>query len=185
MHRYFEIYRKIEELIIKANKKDIVLPDLCTLDNIIITPNGDVEFIDYDGMQIGKYDKVLGLSTSLGDPIKYLTSKKFSSFPYHLTKELDKTSLTILMFLCIFGIDLTKIGVINPVDGKAITLKDTFDFLGIDDIEFMNKVEANLSLDKAGSFLTNDLYRIANNYNMAAFNAPFNPGMYIKRLSRK
>ncbi len=49
----------------------------------------------------------------------------------------------------------------------------------------MNKVEANLSLDKAGSFLTNDLYRIANNYNMAAFNAPFNPGMYIKKLSRK
>ena len=82
-------------------------------------------------------------------------------------------------------IDLTKIGFIDPVNGKAITLKDMFDFLGIDDIEFMNKVEANLSLDKEGSFLTSDLHRIASNYNMKASNAPFKPGMYIKRLTKK
>ncbi len=71
------------------------------------------------------------------------------------------------------------------MNGQVITLKTLFDFLGIDDIEFMNNVEANLSLDKVGSFLTSDLHRIANNYNMKAFNAPFKPGMYIKRLTKK
>jgi hypothetical protein len=91
--------------------------------------------------------------------------------PQHFSTELDKTSLTILMFLTVFNVDLNTVGRIDP-DGNLITLKYIFDYLNISDEQFMNKVAANLSLTEKGTFLAPDLYRIARDYFMLAYPLP-------------
>lgn len=182
---YFKLYTKIEELVARANKLGIVNPDLCTCDNIIVMPNGKIKMIDYDGMQIGENDRAIALSTSLGDPINYVTSPKYVNGFFHFTKELDKTSLTILMFLWIFNVDLLKVGQYNPFTGSVVSIKDIFDIIGIDDESFMNKVAANISSDKKGSYLSDDLYRIVSNYDMIAFNVPGMEDQCLKKLIKK
>ena len=185
LNAYFKLYTKIEELVARANKKGIVMPDLCTCDNIMFTSDGKVKLIDYDGMQIGEKDKAIVLSTSLGDPMRYVVNPKYLDGYFHFTKELDKTSLTILMFLWIFNVDLLKVGQYNPFTRTHFSIKDIFDILGIDDERFMNKVAANISDDKKGSYLSDDLYRIVNNYDMMATKVPGFSDGYIKRLTKK
>lgn len=186
LRHYYELYKKIVEVVIKGNKEGIVFPDLCTSGNIIVLPDGNIKFIDYDGMQLGLKDRGIGLSTSLGNVMKYLMSSKFNDGSCRFTQEVDKTSLVILMFLLVFNMDLTKIGMYNPFDKKTITLKDMFDLLGIDDPVFMNKVADTLSTDKNGVFLQDELYRLSQEYEMRT--TPINIGgkeAYIKKLIHK
>ncbi len=185
LNAYFKLYAKIEEIVARANKKGIVIPDLCTCDNIIFTPDGKAKLVDYDGMQLGENDRAIALSTSLGDPIKYLIGPKYVNGYFHFTKELDKTSLTILMFLWIFNVDLLKVGTFNPYTRSFLTTKDVFDILGIEDERFMNKVEANMSDDKKGSYLADDLYRITQNYDMMATYVPSMGDQCFKTLTKK
>ena len=185
LNAYFKLYTKIEELVARANKLGIVMPDLCSCDNIMVTPDGKVKLIDYDGMQIGEKDKALALSTSLGDPLSYITNPKYVNGYFHFTKELDKTSLTILMFLWIFNIDLLKVGQYNPYQGSVVTIKDVFNILGIEDESFMNKVAANISGDRKGSYLADDLYRIVSRYDMMAFKVPGMGDQCLKKLYKK
>ena len=183
LYELFEIYSKLENVVKRSNDHGIVIPDLCTCDNIILLKDGSIKLIDYDGLQVGEEDVTVTMSTSLGDEIKYLFSPKYCKIPYHFTSELDKTSLTILMFLWIFNMDLTRVGHINPTTGKVITVQDIFRGLGIFDEEFMNKVEANISLTQRGSYLAKDLYRIVNNYNMIIYNT--DSGRQAKKLLHK
>ena len=182
---YFRLYTKIEELVARANKLCIVMPDLCTCDNIIFTPEGKVKLIDYDGMQIGNNDRAIALSTSLGDPLKYVVSPKYVNGYFHFTKELDKTSLTILMFLWIFNVNLLRVGEYNPYTHSFVSIKDVFDLLGIEDETFMKKVDANLSLDHKGSYLSDDLYRITQRYDMMSAMIPGMKDQCIKKLIKK
>lgn len=186
---YYELYKKIEEIVKKANQEGIVMPDLCTCDNMIIDQTGNLRFIDFDGMQLGKNDKALSISTSLGNPFDYIQNKKYSDGFFHFTQELDKTSLTKLMFLLIFCIDLNKIGQPNPyANNRLITLKDVFELMGLKDEIFMNKVAKNLSTYEKGEYLEKDLYRIMQNYLMEAYKIPKNyptAGDYIIRLRHK
>ena len=87
--------------------------------------------------------------------------------PQSFTTELDKTSLTILMFLTVFNVDLNTIGMIDP-SGERVTLKYIFDYLNLRDEQFMNKVAANMSLTQKGTFLAPELYRLAKEYYMLA-----------------
>lgn len=183
LHEYAILFRKIEEVVRKAHKLGIVMPDLCTCDNIVLNRDGSLSFIDYDGMQMGEQDVSVCLSTSLGDPMKYLAAPKYSSGMFRFTKELDKTSLTILMFLLVFNLDLNKIGDFNPMTGKFVTIQDIFELLNLKDPVFMNKVAANISLDCRGTFLADDLDRIASEYDMSTFEV--GNDFYIKKLSRK
>ena len=185
LNKYALLYSKIEQVVKKANKVGIVMPDLCTCDNIIILPNGNLKFIDFDGMQFGSKDKSIALSTSLGNPINYIYSKKYSNSFFSFSKELDKTSLTILMFLVVFNINLTKIGQVNPFTGKVVTFNEIFQLLGIEDEVFMNKVALNLSSDKAGVYLEDELFKIARNYDMCVAKLPNMKDSYMKKLIKK
>lgn len=190
LNMYTELYKKIESVVKKANQAGIVMPDLCTCDNIIIQPNNEIKFIDFDGMQFGSKDKSINMSTSLGNPLYYINNPKYCSNEFHFSQELDKTSLTILMFLAIFRIDLKKIGEIDYRTKEKVTLKDVFQMLGIEDYEFMNKVATNLSPTKKGVYLGRDLERIAKNYEMIAYEIPFcfqteNTGQYLMKLHKK
>ena len=186
LHQYYELYKKIEDIVMKANREGIVIPDLCTCDNIYVANDGSLRFIDYDGMQFGPNDCSTGLSTSLGNPNKYFTSRKYSTGFCRFTTELDKTSLTILMFLLVFNINLNKIGELNPYNNHKITLKDVFDSLGITDEVFMNKIAANLSPTQKGVYLQDELFRISQDYSMQVSKIPFSgPDMFLKKLTRK
>lgn len=188
LREYADLFTKIEDVVKRANKVGIVMPDLCTCDNIILSPDGTLKFIDFDGMQFGKNDKSIAYSTSLGHICEYLYSSKFVDGPYHFTQELDKTSLTILMFLVVFNIDLNKVGMVNPFSGKRISLEEVFEQLGLDDDELLRKVKANLSVINRGSYIAEDLRRIAQRYEMRTMEVPkyiCPDGGYIKKLIRK
>ena len=179
LNKYALLYSKIEQVVKKANKVGIVMPDLCTCDNIIIEPNGNLKFIDYDGMQFGSRDRSVALSSSLGNPMKYIYSRKYSNGLFNFNKELDKTSLTILI------VDLTKIGHVNPFTGQIITFNERFNLLGIDDEVFMNKVALNISDDKSGVYLEDELFKIAKNYDMCVAEVPHVKKAYMKKLIKK
>lgn len=185
LRHYADLYAKIEEIVMKANKVGIVMPDLCTCDNIMILPDGSLRFIDFDGMQFGSRDKSMALSTSLGNPMNYAGNRKYDYSFCSFNKELDKTSLAVLMFLLTFNVNLTKVGMIHPTLRVPIRLENVFDDLGIEDKEFLRKIAANISSDRKGYYLQDDLFRIAENYDMVAAELPFMPGQYIKRLIRK
>lgn len=185
LEHYASLFSKIERVVKKANDKGIVIPDMCTCDNIILMPDGSIRFIDYDGMQLGPKDKTITMSTSLGDPRKYLTSSKFSNGMFNFTTELDKTSLTILMFLAVFNINLNKIGCFNPFLCEIVTLKSIFDNLGIKDTDFMEKVDANLSTKRKGYYIASELCRIAEKYRMTTYEIPNHPDNYVKKLRLK
>lgn len=183
---YYELFKKLETIVEKANKLGIVMPDICTCENIIIQKDGTIRIIDYDGNQIGEDDKSICFSTTLEHIREYVHSPKFMPKPQHFSTELDKTSLTILMFLTVFNVDLNTLGRIDP-SGRRITIKYIFDYLNLYDEEFMNKVAANMSLTQEGSFLSEDLYRIAKDYVMLAKPLPsfVVEGGYQKMLFKK
>ena len=164
---YYELFHKLETIIEKANKVGIVMPDLCTCENIIVQKDGNLRIIDYDGNQFGEDDKSICFSTTLKHIREYVKSPKFMVKPQSFTTELDKTSLTILMFLTIFNVDLNTIGMLDP-SGERVTLKYIFDYLNLHDEQFMNKVAAILSLTQKGTFLAPELYRLAKEYYMLA-----------------
>lgn len=58
-------FLSLEDVVKRANEKDIVFPDFLTLENIFIDENDNYQFIDYEGIQIGK-DFVMQLSDGLG-----------------------------------------------------------------------------------------------------------------------
>ena len=184
--QYYELFSKLETIVARANKLGIVMPDICTCENIIISSDGMIKLIDYDGNQIGENDKSICFSTTLKHIREYVQSPKFMPKPQHFSTELDKTSLTILMFLTVFNVDLNTIGMIDGT-GERVTLKYIFDYLNIHDEEFMNKVAANLSLTKKGTFLSQDLYRLARDYVMLARPLPKHvvDGGYQKMLFKK
>lgn len=181
---YFSLYSKIEDIVKRANDSGIVLPDLCTIDNIMILPNKEIKLIDFDGMQFGDDDKSFVFSDNLKHIRSYINSTKFMKKEAHFTKELDITSLTILLFLLVFNVDLNKVGAFEPFTKTKITLKDVFELIGINDPIFMKKVEENLSLKTKGSYLGSDLYRIMKNYQMIAIPSPIE-GMCLKKLFRR
>lgn len=180
LNQYGMLFSNISKAVERANKRNIVFPDLCTCDNIFIN-NGKISFIDFDGLQIGKH-KVYGLSTSLGDESQY-ENKKYKKGEL-FTSELDKKSLVLLYFLVTFNIDLNKIGNINPYTGEVLTLYHIFDMLGLKDFDLMQKVYNTLSSDKPGEYIADDAMRIAEEYNMYCL-GQISEGIYIKKLLKK
>lgn len=176
---YTKIMCDLFEVIKRANKKNVIFPDLCTCDNFFVH-DGKFSFIDYDGIQIENY-KVLSMSTALGDEVQHLISKYFKNGLF--TTELDKKSMLILYFLAVFNIDLNNIGKKVPNTSEIITLKTIFDILGLEDEIFFKKTSDILSSTKNGDYILEDIVRIDKNYDMHAFARTRNG--YIKKLVKK
>ena len=186
LQRFCGIYRQMEKIVINANKLGIVMPDLCAFKNIIITPDDKVLFIDYDGMQFGKKDKAISFAEDdmLGSYKEYNAISKYSNGKFHFTPELDKTSLTVLLFKWIFN-EVICVKALKRKDGinQEDLVSSVFEKLNIQDREFKRKVLANLSDNEPGAFLSEDLERIAKNYTMQATLAK--DGQFIKCLNKK
>lgn len=181
LYKYAEEHFELEKVIKRANKEEIVFPDLLTCDNIFIN-NGKYQFIDYDGIQIGN-NRVLEISTSLGDDRQY-RSLKYMNKNQLYTINLDKKSLILLYYLTVFNIDLNHIGKTFNSDGNIITLDEILNLIGMDDYDFAqatylaiyDKINDNVYLDDL-------VYRIADKYELRILD--ITPNGDIKRLIKK
>jgi len=162
LFKYAEDHLKIEGVV--QRNPNIVFPDLCTCDNIFVDENRDVQFIDYDGLQIGN-NFVCGISTSLGYEDQYLSSNKYFSNG-RFTKELDKKSLIFLYFLTAFNTDLSKVGEIDPYSGETITIEKVLDALNFDDLDVCHKVWKLFQENEENEYLGDDVFRIAERYSV-------------------
>jgi hypothetical protein len=180
LKRYAKVHHKIESVL--RRNKDMVFPDLCTCNNIFIDNKQNIQFIDYDGIQV-KNHRALSLSTALGDAGTILSDKKYFTEDLFYTKELDKKSSIILYFLSTFNIDLTKVGEIDPISGKEVTLDHIFSCINLDDYEICHKVWKIFQNDECNEFLGDDIFRIIDKYDLNIVGIHDN--IYLKKLSKK
>jgi len=181
LYKYAKLHSNIEKVV--KNSPDIVFTDLCSCDNIYIDENNNIQIIDYTDLQI-KNLKTPMISTSLGNQEQYIKSKKYYQNDL-FTKELDIKSLIVLYFLDVFNIDLNSIGKINPMTNKPLTLDDVFYMLNLFDNDFNHKVWKIFKQKSPNEYLGEDIFRIADKYDMLAFRHPFIPDAYIKKLRKK
>lgn len=177
---YANIHSQIENNIKAGNNTGIVFPDLCTTENIRITADGKVFFIDYDGLQI-KQMPAVGFSDFLGTPREVL-SEKYYDYKFGLfTKELDIKSAIFLYFVDVFGINLAAVNRINPETGRIVTLDEIFSIINLNDSDIQQKVWKLFQPAIANEFLGNDLYKLAEKYKLVM---PF-PNAPTKMLIKK
>lgn len=176
-------YAKLEDIIRRANKEGIVVPDMCTKGNIFIQENQEMKLLDFDGIQFGQTDFAPAISSDLGSPMPYFQSSKYSVRPGTFTTEIDKTSLSIFLFLVVFNADLKLLGQYKPEFGRVVTIKDLFGILNIHDQTFMNKIAANMSSNLSGDYLAKDLTRLSHKYDLNIIG--FKNGIPIKKLVLK
>lgn len=177
---YANIHSQIEQNIKDGNDVGIVFPDLCTTENIRVTKDGKVYFIDYDGLQI-KQMPAVGFSSFLGTPDQVLKKKYFDPKTDLFTKELDIKSAFFLYFVDTFGIDLAAVNKINPETGDLVTLDDVFAIINLDDVDIQHKVWKLFHPSIPNEFLGDDFYRIAEEYRLVL---PF-PNAPTKMLIKK
>lgn len=178
---YAKLHSQIEGNIKEGNELGLVFPDLCTTENIIISKDGKVFFIDYDGIQIGSMPAV-GFSTSLGTPKQVLTPKYYDEKTDLFTKELDIKSAIFLYFLDTFSVNLATVGTINPTNGKIVTLDFVFQTINLEDPDIQHKVWLLFQEDKPNEFLGESIYNLAEKY---ALVPDFSTDGMLKKLVRK
>lgn len=177
---FASLYQDVEKVV--RDSKNVVFPDLCTLSNLMVTNDGVVKFIDYDGLQIdGK--KTACISTMLGTHEQYFNPKYLVGDLY--TKELDKKSLIMFYFLVTFNVDLNYVGKINAFTGKVITLDDIFGQIRLEDDDIKHKVWKCFQTDVKNDYLGEDVLRVAQEYDMNAYLHPKKKDTLIKILEKK
>lgn len=182
LYQYAKVYAAIEKPV--RNTSNIVFPDLCTCDNIFISKDKDdfqVQFIDYDGLQVDQYRSIM-ISSSLGDQ-SFLTDKYYKNDFF--TKDLDIKSLTHLYFLAAFNINLSRIGMLNPVTGSNVSLEDMFEFIRLDDWDVMDKVYKIFHEKSVNEYLGDDVFNLAEEYRLVAIPNSHSPIGYVKVLEKK
>lgn len=177
---YAKIHSQIENNIKDGNKLGIVFPDLCTTENIRITDEGKVFFIDYDGLQI-KDMPAVGFSDFLGTPEEVLNSKYYDFETGLFTKEIDIKSAIFLYFLDVFGINLASVNRLNPYTGKIVTLEEIFSIINLQDVDIKQKVWSLYQESVPNEFLGDDIYRLAEKYRLVELF----PNAEIKKLVKK
>lgn len=162
---YAKLHSQIEDNIKVGNELGMVFPDLCTTENIRITKEGKVFFLDYDGLQIKEMPAV-GYSDFLGMPKEVLTDKYYDEKSNLFSKELDVKSAIFLYFVDVFGIDLASINRLNPVTRRVVTFDDIFSIIQLEDVNIQHKVWKLFQPSIPNEFLGADLYRLAENYRL-------------------
>lgn len=186
------LYKKIEEAV-KASS-NIVFPDLCTISNILITNNGDVKLIDYDGLQINNHKAVSVSSNLTGDNpigIDKLTTRESKYFKNGLfTKELDKKSLMYLYLYLVFGTWFSAFlenGMSMPE--KMLARAEAINVLGLrDEKELLEKLDVMVFSERyEDSYLDDTVFHIADKYDLEKIPGfPVKPGLpMINRLVKK
>ena len=176
---YSKVHNEFETILVK--NKQIVFPDICSLDNVYYSKNEGFNFIDYDDFQICK-EKSVVYSTSLGET-------KLSK--YHdlndsdlLTKQVDIKSSIILYFLITYNLDLNKVGEVNPYTKKRITLQDVFEIVNLDDSRMYDIVQKIYNKDVLNEFLGDSIMKLSEKYRIEVLGKYPNTTSYIKVLKK-
>ncbi len=177
---YANIHSQIENNIKEGHKLGIVFPDLCTTENIRITDEGKVVFIDYDGLQIKEIPAV-GFSDLLGTPEEVLSEKYYDFETGLFTKEIDIKSAIFLYFVDVFRINLASVNRMNPYTRKIVTLDEVFSIINLQDVDIQQKVWRLYQTSIPNEFLGDDIYKLAEKYKLVELfpNAP------IKKLVKR
>ncbi len=165
LYFFASIFEKLENTISRANGADIVFPDLANPGNFIFDKNGNFKLIDYDGMQI-KDNKSMVIARVLSSDGQYNKVSKYGNGHFLYTPELDKKSIIILYMIFVFHVKLTVIGQKSYRTGEAITLDYIFDYIGLEDNEFKNKISKIYNDNEKNEFITKDIYRLAEMYEL-------------------
>ncbi len=181
LEKYAVLFERIEKVVQKGNALGYVFPDLCSLENIFLDEKGNIQLVDYDGIQIGNHIAIEA-STALGNQEIFMHSKYRNQKLF--TPELDKLSLLFLYFTMTFQVDLGMVGQKNPYTGKTIELMDILQYIRLDEKELIEKIKAILSFQELGDYFSSSAYQIASSYQLEV-EGPIGDGKYLKRLVRK
>lgn len=161
LYEYANLYKKLEDIV--RRNSNIVIPDLLTDGNFLITDNLDIKLVDTDSMQIGK-NRTFTVSTALGidDYNFYNYHKYFDNKTKLYKKALDIRSLTIHYFLSVFNLDISN------MEQNPQNIYTLFKHINLPDQQIFYKV-ASLFIDKdefPNEYLGDDVFKIANQYNL-------------------
>ena len=170
LYRYALIHHNLESVVEECS--DIVFPCLCDETGIYLGQDFKPYFVNFEELQhgtfrAGRVSKKLGLRTDSNDS-RYLSDGLF-------TKNLDKMSSIYLYFLNTFNVDLSKI--------DSTSVGEVFNRLGLKDDDICHKVWSLFNKDYDNDFLGDDVFRIAEEYEMrVVFNTRTT---CVKRLVKK
>lgn len=176
---YAKRHHSIESVLVRA--KDVVFPDLGTCDNIFFDEKLNPQFIDYDGLQVGKYQSHV-MSLALGRQEQYYTPKYWDGTLFN--KNLDKRSSIFLYFVSAFNVNLATVGRVNPYTGEKVTVDTIFEAINLDDQDVCHKVWKLFQENEENEFLRDDVFRIAEKYDMIVV-ARRRDGLCVKKLIKK
>ncbi len=158
------IFKDLEKIVTKANEEGIVMPDLGSLQNILITKKG-LFYVDYSGLQV-RDARTSDISTLL---VNNCWSKMFDCNKYFnedllFTPEIDKATIIHLFFALAFRINLK-----NYDFKEAHVLKEVFEKkFNIMDRELMYKVWLLYQDNYANEFIADYLEELAHSYKIEA-----------------
>lgn len=170
LYRYALIHHNLESVVEECS--DIVFPCLCDETGIYLGQDFKPYFVNFEELQhgtfrAGRVSKKLGLRTDSNDS-RYLSDGLF-------TKNLDKMSSIYLYFLNTFNVDLSKF--------DSTSVGEVFNGLGLKDDDICHKVWSLFDKDYDNDFLGDDVFRIAEEYDMrVVFNTRT---ICVKRLVKK
>ena len=170
LYRYALIHHNLESVVEECS--DIVFPCLCDETGIYLEQDFKPYFVNFEELQhgtfrAGRVSKKLGLRTDSNDS-RYLSDGLF-------TKNLDKMSSIYLYFLNTFNVDLSKF--------DSTSVGEVFNGLGLKDDDICHKVWSLFDKDYDNDFLGDDVFRIAEEYDMRVI---FNTRTTcVKRLVKK
>lgn len=170
LYRYALIHHNLESVVEECS--DIVFPCLCDETGIYLEQDFKPYFVNFEELQhgtfrAGRVSKNLGLRTDSNDS-RYLSDGLF-------TKNLDKMSSIYLYFLNTFNVDLSKI--------DSTSVGEVFNGLGLKNDDICHKVWSLFDKDYDNDFLGDDVFRIAEEYDMrVVFNTRTT---CVKRLVKK
>lgn len=170
LYRYALIHHNLENVLEECS--DIVFPCLCDGTGIYLGQDFKPYFtsseeLQYDGFKATRFSKKLCLRDF--NCSKYLNNNGL------FTKNLDKMSSIYLYFLNTFNLDLSKT--------DSTSVGEVFNRLGLKDDDVCHKVWSLFDKDSDNDFLGDDVFRIAEEYDMRVV---FNTGTTcVKTLVKK
>lgn len=176
---YAKRHHNIESVLVRAT--DVIFPDLGTCDNIFFDEKLNPQFIDYDGLQVGEHQSHV-MSLALGRQEQYYTPKYWNGKLFN--KNLDKRSSIFLYFVSAFNVNLATVGRINPYTGEMVTVDTIFEAINLDDPDVCHKVWKLFQENEDNEFLRDDVFRIAEKYDMRVV-ARRKDGLCVKKLIKK
>ncbi len=165
LYFFATLFEKLESVVSRANEEGFVFPDLVNPGNFIFDKNGNFKLIDYDGMQI-RDNKSMVISRVLSVDEKYNRVSKYGNGYFLYTPELDKKSIILLYIILVFHVRFAAIGQKSYHTGEVITLDYIFDYIGLDDEKFKNKIYKIYNDNEKNEFISEDINRLADMYEL-------------------